>query len=91
MAAAVALLQQADALMEGPVPLLPSEPTSQNGEADVAEESDREQDLEYTSSDSDKLESGGTAANGIYNTQDEVDPLATTCLRILMAAYVTRE
>lgn len=77
MAAAVALLQQAEALTEGPVPLIPSDSTSQGGGADVVQECARKQDEEYTSSDSDQPETGGNAANGIHDTEDEVQPLLT--------------
>ena len=81
MAAAVALLQQAEALTEGPVPLIPSEPTSRGGGADVIKEWDRNQDEEYTSSDSEQPETGGNASNGIKDMKDKVEPLLPAARR----------
>lgn len=80
MAAAVALLQQAGASAEGPVPLIPSEPTSRGAGADVVQEWDRKQDEEYTSSDSEQPETGGNASNGIRDAKDKVEPLLTVDL-----------
>ena len=63
------------------MPLIPSEPASQGGGADAVQECARKQDEEYTSSDSDQLEIAGNAANGIHDTEDEVEPLLTAARR----------